>query len=625
MTTPRPRSKSAKKTSSSKAKPEMDAAERDGDSEATAAESSGQTEPKTKAAGKRSPTGGTKKAKGSSRSTTGAKAAKAVAGTKSESAAQSGGGSAKKKPAKSSKAASGSDSASAAGSEAASGTSTSGKSARAKSAKSKASAAKPSGPSASAGKGEQTTAELVAAAAKTRVPTIAPSSIQNLNVAMRWLNSLTDFERQRIVNYTPKVFDLNRMRELLAGLGDPHEKFRSVHIAGTKGKGSTCAMLAAMLQGCNYTVGLFSSPHLIHLSERITINGSAISNADLTDGLRRVATCAAKLSNGPVTFFEALTAVAFLYFAEQAVDVAVIETGLGGRLDSTNVITPLASGITAISMDHMNVLGHELGKIAREKAGIFKSDVPAISITQVPEVTKVLQEVAQEVSAPLEFTGKEIDFSYRFESTRELGPHCRVSIITPTSRYEHLAVPLQGEHQALNCGLALALLDKLKAHDFKLPEEQVVAGLASTQLAGRMEQVHQSPRVLIDGAHNSASIQALIRALGAHINYDSLVMIFGCGQDKDINGMLKQVALGADKVIFTKSRHNPRAVEPEDLLARFHDFSGKMAQVAPKLEDAIRLAGRAVSREDLIVITGSFYIAGEARKLFLDAAKTRRR
>ncbi|MCC5829514.1 MAG: bifunctional folylpolyglutamate synthase/dihydrofolate synthase [Phycisphaeraceae bacterium] len=449
------------------------------------------------------------------------------------------------------------------------------------------------------------------------------ASINNLSAALRWLNSLVDFERQRIVNYSPKVFDLDRMRRLLASLGDPHDKFRSVHIAGTKGKGSTCAMLAGMLEGCGYTVGLFTSPHLIHISERISINGHGINNPDLTDVLKRVAAASEQLDE-TLTFFEALTAAAFLYFAEQAVDVAVIETGLGGRLDSTNILTPLATGITQISLDHTNVLGDDLVGIAREKAGIFKRDIPAVSVAQTPDIAAAMVEVAEKVGAPLEFTGKEIDFSYRFEATRELGPHSRVSVLTSTSKYEHLAVPLKGEHQALNCGLALALLDKLKAHDFKLPEERVVEGLSRTFLPGRMEQVYAQPRVIIDGAHNAASIQALIRALGAHIAYDSLVMIFGCGQDKDINGMLKQVALGADKVIFTKSKINPRAMEPEDLLARFNDFSGKMAQTAPNLEEAIQLAGRAVSREDLIVITGSFYLAGEARKLFLDA-KSRKR
>ena len=206
-----------------------------------------------------------------------------------------------------------------------------------------------------------------------------------------------------------------------------------------------------------------------------------------------------------------------------------------------------------------------------------------------------------------------------------MGPHSRVCLTTPTSRYEHLAVPLKGEHQALNCGLALAMIDKLKIHDFSLPEDLIIEGLAQTQLHGRMEQVHDQPRVVIDGAHNAASIQALVRALGAHITYDSMVMLFGCGQDKDVDGMLKQLALGADKVIVTRAKSNPRAMDPEDLLNRFNELAGKMAQTAPNLEEALHVAGRAVSREDLVVITGSFYLAGESRKHFIDRANRQQR
>jgi dihydrofolate synthase/folylpolyglutamate synthase len=358
------------------------------------------------------------------------------------------------------------------------------------------------------------------------------------------------------------------------------------------------------------------------------INGEMIGYADLADLFKQIAAVEKKMSDAPLSFFEIMTAAGLKHFADQAVDIAVLEVGLGGRLDCTTVVTPLVTGVASISYDHMNILGRELDSIAREKAGIFKKGVPAISVEQDPVAAGVLTQVAAEIGAPLEFTGQQIDFSYRFEANRELGPHTRVSITTPTSRFEHLPVPMRGEHQALNCGLALAMLDKLKASGFNLPEEKVIAGLARTTLHGRMEQVWSEPRVIIDGAHNAASILALVRALGAHIAYDSLVLIFGCGQDKDVNGMLKQIALGADKVIFTRSKTNPRAVEPEELMAKFNDLSGKMAQVAPTLEDALRLASRAVSREDLIVVTGSFYLAGETKKFFANlgqnAAKARR-
>ena len=447
--------------------------------------------------------------------------------------------------------------------------------------------------------------------------------ITNYTTALKWLHNHTDHEKLRIVRYNDKTFSLDRMRKLLTLLGNPHEQLKCVQVAGTKGKGSTCAMLASMLQACGYTVGLYSSPHLIDVRERITINGSLISYNDFAEVMKTVAAKVSNLKNDAPTFFEILTAAALRYFADQAVDIVVLECGLGGRLDATTAVTPLVVGLTHISMDHTNILGKDLASIAREKAGTLKKGIPAISVEQEPGVMRVFEGVATETGTTLEYTGKQIDFSYRFEVNRELGPHTRVCLTTPTSRFEHLAVPLRGEHQAHNCGLALAILDKLKGHGFVLPEEQVVKGLAATQIDGRMHQIWTEPRVICDGAHNGASIQALIRALGAHVAYDSLVLIFGCGQDKDVNGMLKQIALGADKVIFTKARSNPRACEPEDLMHRFNELSGKMAQCAPTLEDALRLAGRAVSREDLIVITGSFYLAGEAIKYFADA-QTRR-
>ena len=459
---------------------------------------------------------------------------------------------------------------------------------------------------------------------KTAEVSEAAGKITNYTTALRWLYEHVDHERQRLVRYDRKTFSLERMCRLLELLGNPQDEIKAVHVAGTKGKGSTCAMTASMLQACGYTVGLYTSPHLIDLRERITINNHMISYADTAEAFKRIAEVEPEFGDeSPLTFFEIMTAAAFLHFAEQAVDIVVLETGLGGRLDCTNCVIPLVTAITGLSLDHTQLLGNTLDEIAREKAGIFKKGVPAISIVQDAEAAAALSEVAEKVGAPLEFTGKELDFSYRFEANKELGPHTRVCLTTDASRFEHLPVPLRGEHQAHNCGLALAILDKLKAHGFVLPEDKVIAGLAATYLPGRMEEVHHQPRVILDGAHNAASITALTKSLGAHITYDSLVMIFGCGQDKDITGMLKQVALGADKVIFTRAKANPRAEEPEDLMRRFNDLSPKMAQVAPNLTEALKQAATAVSREDLIVITGSFYLVGEARKHFNDKQQRR--
>jgi len=320
------------------------------------------------------------------------------------------------------------------------------------------------------------------------------------------------------------------------------------------------------------------------------------------------------------TFFEIFTAIAFCYFADEKVDVAVVETGLGGRLDSTNVLKPEVCGVTSISFDHMDQLGQTLGEIATEKAGIFKPETAAVSVPQAPEAKQALMLVAKKSKTDLMFTGEDIEFSYRVESSRDAGCHTRVCLTTPRSQFEHLTVPLLGEHQALNCGLALALLDQLKILGMEIDDERAIQGLSQVYVPGRMEMICQDPRILVDGAHNAASLQALIRAVGQNIPYDSMVMVFGCAADKDIPGMLDQVATGADKVIFTKAKDNPRAAPPEDLATAYEECNGKVTQVTQGLSEAIDLARNAISREDLICICGSFYLVGEAKQLIEKAA-----
>jgi dihydrofolate synthase/folylpolyglutamate synthase len=432
--------------------------------------------------------------------------------------------------------------------------------------------------------------------------------------ALRFLAKLTDFERLRIVRYNNQNFDLDRMRTLLKKLGNPQDQFRSVHIAGTKGKGSTCAMVAAMLEASGYKVGLYTSPHLIDIRERIVVNGAMIPQADFARLVRLVEPIVARIKPMP-TYFDVLTAIAFKYFAEQGVEIAVVETGLGGRLDSTNVIKPDVTAITSISKDHMQQLGGTLAKIAQEKAGIFKAGIPALTVQQDPEVEATLLRVAGEAGATLDITGKSIEFSYRFESSRMLGPHNRICLTTPNSKFEHLAVPLMGEHQAINCGLALSIIDRLKTRGLPVNDTKAMEGLAKTVIPGRMEMLSQMPRVIADGAHNAASLDAMMKAIGQHIPYDSMVVIFGCCSDKDVAGMLERITSGADKVIFTKV-DNIRSADPEELAARYVELYGKMAQVASTLEEALAIANRAVTKEDLICITGSFYLVGEAKKLF---------
>lgn len=440
------------------------------------------------------------------------------------------------------------------------------------------------------------------------------------NSAMKWLYARTNIERLRPSRVDPESFKLDRMRELLAKLDDPHMELRAVHVAGTNGKGSVVAMLGSCLANSGYAVGSFTSPHLVSVTERIAINNEPVNEEAFTSLISKVGHAAEAVDKsrkklGEATFFEIVTAAAFLHFAEQAVDVAILETGMGGRLDATNVVQPTVSAITRIGLDHRQFLGDTAEAIAAEKAGIIKPGAPALTVPQEPGVLEVLREHAEKAGTTLEVLGDELEFSQRFEASPKLGPHMRVGLTTQTSMFEHVAVPMPGEHQAANCGLVLAVVDRLRRVGLELPEISVIDGLAATKLAGRMEIIRGEPRVLLDGAHNPESLAALVKSIGAHVPYDSMVMVFGCAADKDIDAMLERVETVGDKVIFTKAAGNPRAADPVELARRFEARSSKMFQVAESLEEALGIARRAASRDDLVCVTGSFYLIGEAKKL----------
>ena len=440
-------------------------------------------------------------------------------------------------------------------------------------------------------------------------------SFRTYRSALNFLTSATDYERLGRVRYDHTKFNLARMNRLLSTVGNPHKTLRTVHIAGTKGKGSTAAMLSNMLQGCGLNVGVYSSPHVLDIRERIMINDAWVTEQEFVRLINKVAPAFHNSKGTKPTFFELMTAMAFLYFADKEVDIAVIEAGLGGRLDATNVIKPEVCGITSISFDHVEQLGNTLEAIAEEKGGILKARTPAVSAPQVPEVTKALRRLAANLDVPISFAGDEIEFSYRFESSRAVGPHTRVCLSTQTSRFDHLHVPLLGEHQAINCGLALSLLDVLKNRGFDIDDQKAIEGLAKVNLPGRMEIIQQDPKILVDGAHSPASVAALMRTIGQNIPYDSMIVIFGCQRGKDIEGMIRHVQLGADKIIFTCSS-SPNAVDPKELAACYVEQSGNMAQTAVDLDHALQIAQGAVADDDLICITGSFYLVGDAKKRF---------
>ena len=442
--------------------------------------------------------------------------------------------------------------------------------------------------------------------------------IRTYRSALNFLSAQINYERDPRPRRRKTPYGLNRVTRLLSYLGNPHRGLRIVHIAGSKGKGSTAAMLCRMLAANGLKVGMYTSPHVLDIRERIAIDSQLISEQDFTRQIAAVAVIMEKYTSGLPTYFDILTAIAFRYFADQAVDVAIIEAGIGGRLDSTNVVQPEVCGITSISYDHMAQLGETLPEIAAEKAGVFKSGVPVISASQPPEVKEVLKKAAEDRGCRLAFVGDELIFNYRFERSPAGGPQARIGVTTPNNRYDHLAVPLMGQHQAINCGVAIGLLDELKTRGFAIDDEAAINGLAKVRLPGRMEMLCTDPRVIADGAHNAASIAALMRAIGQNVTYDSMVVIFGCCSDKDVPGMLKHVLMGADKVIFTPI-DSPRSAQPGDLAQLFaENTKPRMAQTASSLVEAMEIAEKAVTRDDLICITGSFYLVGQAKRLFAD-------
>ncbi|MEM8757550.1 MAG: folylpolyglutamate synthase/dihydrofolate synthase family protein [Planctomycetota bacterium] len=436
--------------------------------------------------------------------------------------------------------------------------------------------------------------------------------------ALRALNHLPNLETAKPGTLSATDYKLARMHALMSQLGDPHRSLYAVHVAGSKGKGSVAEMAAGAIAGCGCVVGLHTSPHLVDVRERIRVGGAMIDQDEFTRLLATILEAGAEIEPdcGTLTYFEATVAMAFLHFARQAVDVAVIEVGLGGRLDATNVITPAVSVITKIELEHTAILGGTHAAIAREKAGICKPGVPVVTLEQEPEAMEAIAAVADRIGAPLAVLGRDLDYSQRFEADADHGPHYRIGLAGPRMSFEHIAVPLAGEHQARNCGLVLGALDALADRGAPITELGVTRGLEAVKPLGRLEPVWDAPRIVVDGAHTSASIRALVETVGSYQRYDSMVVVFGCAGDKDTDGMLTEIARVADKVVFARCATSARAADPHKLAARFAELTGTMAQVELTVKDAVNTAARAVGGDDLILVTGSFYVAGEAKRLF---------
>jgi dihydrofolate synthase/folylpolyglutamate synthase len=427
--------------------------------------------------------------------------------------------------------------------------------------------------------------------------------------ALRYLYSLVDYEKRRVEQYTSREFKLDRVFEFLDKLGNPHHNYPTIHIAGTKGKGSVSAMLAATARVGGLRTALYISPHLHTYRERIQIDGEPIARQVLADLIAEVRPIVEGIEG--LTLFEVTTGLAFLYFARQQVDIGVIEVGLGGRLDATNVITPEVSVITSLSLDHTRLLGNTVTDIAREKGGIIKPGVPVVSAPQKPEVLAVLGTIADERDAPLTVVG----WDWGWEALQHNFEQQTITVRqmhTPSDFDGVYTLSLLGDFQQENAAVAIATAAVLHAdgHAWANPIT-VHTGLAQTQWPGRMEVLQREPPVVLDCAHNPYSAETLTHSLKTWFPDTRWILIFGASNDKDIPSVLKALLPLCERVVVTNSYH-PRSTAPETLAA-YCAALGKTADVVMGPPQALAAALDHLRPGLGVITTGSIFLVADVR------------
>jgi len=443
--------------------------------------------------------------------------------------------------------------------------------------------------------------------------------------AFDFLFSRVNYERGSSVPYRAREYKLDRMIDLLARLGDPQRELSIVHIAGTKGKGSTAALLSAMLTAAGYRVGLFSSPHLDRIEERLAIDSVPCETKTLValiDQLRPiVATMDAEARSrgqgeiGP-TYFELTTALALMHFSTSQVDATILEVGLGGRLDSTNVCTPVCCAITSISFDHMRQLGNTLAAIAGEKAGIIKHQIPVISGVTDEEPRDVIRRIAAERDAPLHELDRDFRVDYRPGGDEDPNSLGRINFSSHhrEASLENAELGLLGAHQARNAAVALACVQQLQQQGWNIPDAAILQGLRDARCRARIEVVSRRPTIIVDAAHNVASVEALLAVLDESFASRRRTLIFGTTIEKDARGMLERLLPRFDRVIVTRYLNNPRSVGPEDLANMARQLGAQEVLFCTDPQRAWQAAQNQLTAEQLVCVTGSFFIAAEMRR-----------
>ncbi|MCZ7648593.1 MAG: bifunctional folylpolyglutamate synthase/dihydrofolate synthase [Planctomycetota bacterium] len=445
--------------------------------------------------------------------------------------------------------------------------------------------------------------------------------------AVAYLDGFVNYERAQPTARGRAHYDLSRIEELAERLGNPQRGFPSLHVAGTKGKGSCCAFAASILREAGYRVGLYTSPHLVDLRERIQLDGKPIAQQAFAELVTRCRPYLEEMRARPEgsrrpTYFEILTHVAFMHFAERAVDVAVVEVGMGGRLDATNIVRPAACGITRISRDHTAILGGSLDRIAREKAGILKLGVPAVSAPQPPEAARAIEACAARAGAPLEFVGRELDLRAALLPLEASDGPLRRTEATLTHLTERWTAKarlgLHGTYQGENWAVAVRLAQRFAGDRIA---SSIEPGSRKAYWPGRLEVVENRPGepvLILDGAHNDESVGRMLQAVqDLQPGLKHLVVLLGCAKDKDAEAILRALALHTREVVFTQSS-NPRARSANELALLWKRQTGLEAQAKAHLDDALGAARQLASAHGPnanVVITGSLYLVGDARVL----------
>lgn len=405
---------------------------------------------------------------------------------------------------------------------------------------------------------------------------------------------------------------------LLSLFDNPHLKTRVIHVAGTNGKGSTSAIIHSILQNAGYKVGLYTSPHLVSFQERMVINGEYITPDEVISLLEKLKPAIGKVARTEgcqhPTFFEVITTMAFLYFSEKKVDFAIMEVGLGGRLDATNVSQPLVSVITHIDFDHMDRLGNTLAEIAGEKGAIIKQNTPVVSADQFPDAQDVIKKIAREKKAPLYIYGEEIDAT--LISSQLKGNYFNYRGIN--NKIDNLFVPLAGDFQIENTSLAIATAELLHNIGFVITQDDIIRGVANSKWPGRFEIVREKPLVILDGAHNPNGVEQFIKNLKKLVPDKKIIAVLGIFQDKDYITILKNIIPQVNQVILTMA-DNPRAT-PTAVLAEEvkHYIDDESIIETNDVETAINKSFQIAREDDVICITGSLYTVGEAKAYFLE-------